>query len=227
MNTVKQYPGTNEQVSQKIDKLESNETLYEVFESIGTSQTGQVTVYTESTVVMDRYEGGLDAICVKVDSQGIPLDEISEEADGSGIIVSSFDVSGNYVLSGIPASDSAVIYFLRIKDKYKSNIPLDAIVATYTIEYPPIMVEIDHTDSPYSLSDEGTIICNTNEGDILINLPVIAEALSKIYNIKNIGIGTVVVDGDGVETIDDELTQEVGQWENLKSQASSLGWIIL
>lgn len=135
--------GKNSDVAQleiRVQNLEEDEILYEVWEGIGTSSSGQVTVYTQSAVIFSRYEDGMDAICVQTDTQGRPIDQLAKTSSGAPIQVSSFDSSGNYTLTGTPASDSAIIYFLKIQSRYKSNIPLDKIADVYDVDdgYAPV-----------------------------------------------------------------------------------------
>ena len=67
---------------------------------------------------------------------------------------------------------------------------------------------IDNTDSPYTaLASDHIILCNTTAGDITINLP--AGVTGTIYTIKNTGTGTLTIDGNGAETIEEELTQTI------------------
>jgi hypothetical protein len=88
------------------------------------------------------------------------------------------------------------------------------------------ITNIDNTDSPYiALASDHVIVCDTSAGDITVNLP--AGVIGTTYSIKNIGTGTVTVDGDGTETIDLELTRKLVQFENLVIKSTYVDWIIV
>ena len=81
-------------------------------------------------------------------------------------------------------------------------------------------------NSNYTLTDNDYTV-NCTGGTFTITPQTAVGIVGRIYNIKNTGTGTIIVDGDGIETIDGELTQTVGQWENLQVQSTGIGWIIL
>ena len=65
-------------------------------------------------------------------------------------------------------------------------------------------------------------------GTVTVTLPAIATALNKVYHVKNIGTGVVIVDGNGSETIDGATTQELtAQYDDIHLIASSTEWHIL
>jgi len=88
-----------------------------------------------------------------------------------------------------------------------------------------------YSDSPYTLtSSDYTILCDCSSGAITINLPAANTCSGKIYNIKKIdsSVNTVTIDGDGSETIDDELTQTiVNQNTILTLQSDGSNWSII
>jgi hypothetical protein len=55
------------------------------------------------------------------------------------------------------------------------------------------------------------VICNKTTA-MTVNLPA-ATGSKKQYEIENKGLGVVTVDGNGVDTIDGESTQELSQYE--------------
>jgi len=78
----------------------------------------------------------------------------------------------------------------------------------------------------YTLTEsDQTVDCTANT--FTISLPSAVGIRAKIYNIKNTGTGVITVDGNGTETIDGELTQEVQQWDNISIQSTGSNWIIL
>lgn len=81
------------------------------------------------------------------------------------------------------------------------------------------------TDTYTILSNDATVICNKATA-FTVTLPT--AVAGQIYTIKNIGAGTVTVDGAGADTIDGETTQDVIQWESLKIQCyAANSWAIV
>jgi hypothetical protein len=64
------------------------------------------------------------------------------------------------------------------------------------------------------LGSDYTIICN-RATDMTVNL-LAATGSCRVRQIANIGLGLVTVDCTGTDTIDDETTQPVAQWETLE-----------
>ena len=81
------------------------------------------------------------------------------------------------------------------------------------------------TDTYTILATDYTIVGN-KATDFTVTLPT--AVIGQIFSIKNIGVGVVTVDGDGGDTIDGELTQDVATWDCLKIQCSSANtWIVI
>lgn len=119
----------------RLTNLESNDTIYQIFEFTGTTQTGTLSIPQEATIY-DLYSDGIsDQIVVKASPEGTPIDELVKTSSGQTITVTSLDQSGNYVLSGTPSEDACIIYFISIQDKYKENVPLSSIVDHVDIDF--------------------------------------------------------------------------------------------
>ena len=121
-------------------------------------------------------------------------------AGGTGATANGLD--GNIFLGGTTGN-------VRVGD---TTVPTYALEVAGTVKSeggriaPP--TSIDNTDSPYTaLASDHIILCNTTAGDITINLP--AGVTGTIYTIKNTGTGTLTIDGNGAETIEEELTQTI------------------
>lgn len=70
------------------------------------------------------------------------------------------------------------------------------------------------------------IICNRPTA-MIINLPPVANSSGIEFEISNINIGQVIVDGNGSELINTSLTQVINQWETLNIRCNGTIWIIL
>jgi len=73
-------------------------------------------------------------------------------------------------------------------------------------------------------SSDNLIIC---DGTFTIALPTSVGVGGKVYNIKNIGAGTITVDANSTQTIDGELTVTLSQYENLTIVSDNSNWLIL
>lgn len=77
-------------------------------------------------------------------------------------------------------------------------------------------------------SSHFTVLVDASGGDVTVTLPAVASGL--IYHIKRIDntANTVLIDGNGAETIDGGATAELTvQYETIKIQADSTEWWIL
>jgi len=81
------------------------------------------------------------------------------------------------------------------------------------------------TDTYIVLTTDETVICNKATA-FTVTLPT--AVVGQIFNIKNIGAGTVTVDGNSTDLIDDVLTQDIEQWESITLQCYAANkWAIL
>ena len=82
------------------------------FASIGSGTSGTVTLPSNSTVILDDFGGTTDAVVATI-SGGRPTFTAALTAGGA-IVATTFDGSGNYVLTGTPSAyPIAVIYRAR------------------------------------------------------------------------------------------------------------------
>lgn len=82
------------------------------------------------------------------------------------------------------------------------------------------------TDDYTATSEDNVILCNKATA-MTITLPEASGHEGRVYNIKNINIGTVTVDADGSQTIDGNLTVNLAQYDSLTIISDTLGWYIL
>lgn len=132
MSKVIQYPKlTDIQLENRVTNLENNVSYFEVFtfKTAGSGTTGQVDLWQEAQIVFNLFENEADAIVTKSDIAGRPIGELAKDISNNIVTVNSLDSSGNYILSGNPVTDFCIIYYVKIKDKYKSNIPESNIVS--------------------------------------------------------------------------------------------------
>ena len=119
--------GTDPADQARITNLENNEFKILYYETINTS-TGTITKPTNTTIILNDFPQGYDAV-VETIVNGEPTGQIAKTSGGTPITVTSFDTSGNYTLSGTPASfPVALLYILRVKALYMSNLTFDNII---------------------------------------------------------------------------------------------------
>lgn len=70
-----------------------------------------------------------------------------------------------------------------------------------------------------------TVLCN---GTFTVTLPAASTCAGRIYNVKNVGTGTITVDGNASETIDGATTYALStQYQTLTLQCDGSNWFIL
>jgi hypothetical protein len=108
--------------------LEDTEYVYEVWKSIASGTSGTVAAYTGATILLDRYLGAADALIVEIKG-GVPTDEPVVTSAGV-LVTTTFDVSGNYTLSGTPSAyPVALVYQIKVPAKYASSVPVADILS--------------------------------------------------------------------------------------------------
>ncbi len=96
-----------------VTELQNNEYKITYFAEISAA-SGTITKPTGSTILLDQFAGGVDAY-VSTITNGQPTGDFPETAGGVLVDVTSFDTSGNFVLSGTPSAyPCALIYILKI-----------------------------------------------------------------------------------------------------------------
>ena len=75
-------------------------------------------------------------------------------------------------------------------------------------------------DTTLGANDE-LVLCN---GTFTVTLPPAASSEGKVYAIKNIGSGTVTIDGNSSETIDDSTTKALSQYGIAHIVSDNLEW---
>lgn len=131
------------------------------------------------------------------------------------------------VAAEISYFETGTIVFAKAERKFYKYTGAAWAVETDLLSIEPTVTEIDDGDSPFTLALETHIICDTSGGDITINLPALASSQGRNPKIKNIGAGTVTLDGSGSEEIDGATTFDLLEDESVELLASSTQWNIM
>lgn len=119
--------GSDPSLGARVTVLEDNEYKITYFEAVS-SASGTVTIPTGATILLDQFQGGIDAY-VSTIVNGQPTGILPTTSGGTPVDVSYFDSLGNYTLTGTPSSfDVALIYRLSIKAVDYSNLIIDNIL---------------------------------------------------------------------------------------------------
>lgn len=110
-----------------ITNLENNEFKYLYWQAVSSS-SGTVTIPTGGTILLGEIQG-VDSL-VETIASGHPTGNSPITSGGSPVIVTSFDIGGNYVLSGTPSAyPVAVLFVLLVKGKDIYNLTQSQVIA--------------------------------------------------------------------------------------------------
>lgn len=133
--------------------LENNEFKILYYASIGAA-SGAITIPTDATVILNDFPQGLDAICETI-INGEPSGLSASTAGGVPITVTSFDLDGNFVLSGTPSSyPVALLYLLKIKEINYVNLTFDNIIEAQKTS----AATISYVDQKFELAESNSFI---------------------------------------------------------------------
>jgi hypothetical protein len=130
----------------------------------------------------------------------------------NGAVIAQSDIRYIALVDGAPEPDTVLgISWIYVDEddgylKIKFGDGTVQTIAGCTVRY----VTADYV----VLSNDDVIVCNKTTA-ILITLPA-ASGSGKRVTIKNIGVGSATLDGDGSDTIDGEITQTLTQYESLQ-----------
>jgi nitrogen fixation protein len=137
--------GLDSALNNRVTNLENNEYKILYFETIS-STTGTITKPTGATILLDQFYSGGDAL-VETLSNGQPTGQSPLTIGGTVVSVTSFDTSGNYVLSGTPSAyPVALVYIFKIKAIDLPNLNMTNIMQMDANSYVPYTGAITNVD---------------------------------------------------------------------------------
>ena len=137
--------GADPALNNRVTNLENNEYKILYFQTIS-STTGTITKPTGATILLDQFYSGGDAL-VETLSNGQPTGQSPLTIGGTVVSVTSFDTSGNYVLSGTPSAyPVALVYIFKIKAIDLPNLNMTNIMQMDSNGYVPYVGAITDLD---------------------------------------------------------------------------------
>ena len=137
--------GADPALNNRVTNLENNEYKILYFQTIS-STTGTITKPTGATILLDQFYSGGDAL-VETLSNGQPTGQSPLTIGGTVVSVTSFDTSGNYVLSGTPSAyPVALVYIFKIKAIDLPNLNMTNIMQMDANGYVPYVGAITDLD---------------------------------------------------------------------------------
>ncbi len=137
-------------------------------------------------------------------------------------------------MSAKPIPDETALRYVRIKDFLDGSTYLQNIVEDTSPQLGGnldkngkyIVLIITTVTTTYTvLSTDDIVICNSTTS-FVATLPTAVGITGKEYDIKNINTGLITLEGDGSETIDNELNQTINQYSNITVVSDGTEWWI-
>ena len=164
--------GADPALNNRVTNLENNEYKILYFEAIS-STTGTITKPTGATILLDQFYSGGDAL-VETLSNGQPTGQSPLTIGGAVVSVTSFDTSGNYVLSGTPSAyPIALVYIFKIKAIDLPNLNMTNIMQMDANGYVPYLGAITDLD----LGEFGIQLGNLEFDNTPTNIPTTAGSV--------------------------------------------------
>ena len=202
------------------------------------SEDAAISGYFESRVDQaDSDIATVSGLLASVNPTGTPsgisfFDDSGSLSGNNTFIYDGVDValSGNIVASGKRVITSSQVHHIEklTQAEYDAITPDAAtfyIITDPDIEGPVVQPYREVSSDTTILSTDYTI--NATAG-LVLSLPTAVGNGGLIYNIKNTGVGNVIVSGVGGNTIDGQPSFEIStQYQSIKVQSTNSNWIIL
>ena len=101
-------------------------------------------------------------------------------------------------------------------------------ICTFDINGAIATGQVSKTENYTATIADNTILCGAGNETFTVTLPAASGVSGIIYNIKNVGTGTITVDGASSETIDGATTQVIStQYDSVMIQCDGSNWHII
>lgn len=89
-----------------------------------------------------------------------------------------------------------------------------------------VFVRYVQTDALYTMqSDDFCVECTANSFSVI--LPTAVGIVGRLFEVKNTGTGTIIIQTTSSQTLDGELTQVLSQWDCITVRSNGSNWIIV
>lgn len=149
--------------------------------------------------------------------------ELTQQVNALTAIINSI-ISASANITDLPLQ-SPLVYTSQIAVNGNEKITIQQLIDLLSIGT-TIKTSVVSISTAYTvLVSDSTINCAS--GTFTVTLPTAVGNTGLMFNIKNSGTGIITIDGNGTETIDNELTQTITQWDNINLQSNGSNWIII
>jgi hypothetical protein len=169
---------TVEELTERVGTLEAKYVRTTRFTEVESGTSGQATVAFGSTIILDDFSGGIDAL-VTAFANGAPEHTHVYTAQGE-LITTSFDSLGNYSLSGVPATyPVAVVYRVRTPLIDFDDTDPDIDGGNELEESKWVRRNITAANSPFSPESVNGVIyaVDLTGGSVILNLPAVNTSI--------------------------------------------------
>jgi len=203
------------------------------FTSVGAGTGGAVTLPPNSTVVLDDFGGGVDAVISTIEA-GWPTFTHAFTAGGD-MVTTSFDAGGNYSFSDAPSVyPVALIYRVRQKLSEFDSTNTD-IIGSYDLEdstaFQVRVVTTGTTSVLASPPNPRVYLADTSGGPVVVALPNATGWTGEVIHVKKISVDgqrVTVRSATGTATVDGSLEQWfTGPYTSIQVTCDGNNWYIV
>ena len=133
-----------------------------------------------------------------------------------------------------PALPNAPVEYEKVNFDQHNNVlrlyfnMLDNVLRELIVDTSGISVKAySEKSANYTIEAPNDFLIHYTSGSYTVSLPTAVGITGQEFEIKNSGTGTITVDADGTETIDDSLTKTLAQYDALKVMSSGTNWMIV
>jgi len=203
------------------------------FASIGAGTGGTVTLPSNSTVVLDDFGGGVDAVITTIDA-GRPTFSHAFTVAGD-IVTTSFDAGGNYSFSAAPSAyPVALVYRVRQKLSELDSTATD-IIGSYDLENSTLfqvrLITSGTTLISASPPNPRAYLADTSGGPVVVGLPNATGWTGESIHVKKVSVDgqrVTVRSATGTATVDGSLEQWfTGPYTSIQITTDGNNWYIV
>ncbi len=138
------------------------------------------------------------------------------------------DVPARMTFHTTPSGSASAVERMRLDPTGYLGINETSPVCNLDVDGGLAMATVAKTANYTTTVNDHTITCGAGNETFTVTLIAAASATGQILNIKNVGTGTITIDGNGAETIDGATTQVIAtQYDCITIQSDATSWHII